>query len=135
MPSLRVEYPHGNIALRRRPVDSSPASKNTKGRPPRRPLFPMPHALPRQRGCAGQVKICLRRPLRDLKPLSISISIFISNNNNNNWLQHPGNGVLGIVLRVRLIWEPYGSQALCRPYPPNPSPPVFVCTRYFRQVL
>ena len=51
------------------------------------------------------------------------------------WLQHPGNGVLGDVLRVRLIWEPYGPQALCRSYPPNPSPPVFVCTRIFRVVL
>jgi len=26
----------------------------------------------------------------------------------NNWLQHPGNGVLGAVLRVRLIWETVG---------------------------
>ncbi len=24
------------------------------------------------------------------------------NKNNNNWLQHPGNGVLGAVLRARL---------------------------------
>jgi len=60
--------------------------------------------------------------------LSIYVSIYLSNNNNNNnnnnWLHHPGNGILGDVLRVRLIREPYGSQALCRPYPPNPSPPV-----------
>jgi hypothetical protein len=66
----------------------------------------------------------------------ISVSLYLSNNNdNNNWLQHPGNGVLGDVLWVRRIWEPYGSQALYRPYPPNPSPPIIVCTRFCRQVL
>ena len=45
--------------------------------------------------------------------------------NNNNWLQHPGNGVLGAVLRARRIWEQV-SQALCMPYPLNPSFPVIV---------
>ena len=38
------------------------------------------------------------------------LSIYLSNSN-NNWLQHPGNSVLGVVLPARLIWD------LCVPSP------------------
>ena len=36
--------------------------------------------------------------------LSIYLSSQLSNNNNynNNWLQHPGNGLIGVVMRARL---------------------------------
>jgi hypothetical protein len=64
--------------------------------------------------------------------LSLDSHKVANNNNYYYWLQHPGNGVLGDVLRVRLIWEPYGSQALCRPCPPNPSPPVFFLYKIFQ---
>jgi len=39
----------------------------------------------------------------------------------------------GAVLRARLLWERYVSQALRRPYPPNPSPPVNVYKLLFFQ--
>ena len=57
-----------------------------------------------------------------------------SNNNNNNWLQHPPErinpyGTLGSLWGCAAGPAYMGaevSQALCRPYPPNPSPPVNV---------
>jgi hypothetical protein len=42
---------------------------------------------------------------------TVEVKYNLTNDNNNNWLQHPGNNVLGSVLPARLIWE------LVRPKP------------------
>jgi hypothetical protein len=60
--------------------------------------------------------------------LSIYLYLYLSDNNNNNWLPagayfYPYSTLdsFGALLRARLIWERYVSQALCRPYPHNPA--------------
>ena len=68
--------------------------------------------------------------------LSIYLSIYLSNsNNNNNWLQHPPERIIRTVPYAWFLWGRAAgpaymgtevSQALYRPYPPNPSPLVNV---------